>query len=288
MERTAMGRQSIMSIMCNEMMRRLQVIDDRLPLTEMKNVIEKYVQQLVNSGYGWKQIRDICVSAIVGFKRQEINRKTHKRPKYRSGQQSLKTRMDKKLNEKVNWFRRNKMKNNAPVNEKPKCRWQHYRSRKPKIGALEEECKLKESVPPKAVLFVQNTKDSELANQIKELIQTLKPWTGINLKIVERGGDKVQDLLHKSNPWCEQDCERKSCHTCETSVNSEKSEFKDCTKRSIIYKTWCHTCLVKEQKALRRNYDVFEDESDLVNLFKDEIKRKIIREKSRRHNKRRF
>ena len=44
MERTAMVKQSIMSIMCNELMRRLQVIDENLPLKETINVVEKYVQ----------------------------------------------------------------------------------------------------------------------------------------------------------------------------------------------------------------------------------------------------
>ena len=97
-----------MSIMSNELMRRLQVIDDGLPLEETVNVVEQYVQQLINSGYGWKQTRDICVSALLGYKRQEIMRKRHNRPKYRSGQQSLRSRMDKKLNEKFNWFKKKK------------------------------------------------------------------------------------------------------------------------------------------------------------------------------------
>ena len=132
MERTAMGRQSIMSIMSNELMRRLQVIDESLHLQETINIVEKFVQQLVNSEYSWKSIREICVSALTGFKRQEIRRKLNKKPKFRSGQQSLKSRIDKKLNEKFNWFKRKKKeafedlkmdKNNET--EKNKSRWQH-------------------------------------------------------------------------------------------------------------------------------------------------------------------
>ena len=108
----------------------------------MINVIEKYVQQLVNSGYSWKQIRDVCVSAIIGFKRQEKTRILKNKPKYRSGQQSLKTRIDKKLNEKFNWFKKKKMGKEARKIEieveKMKNRWQHYRKRKPNIKALED------------------------------------------------------------------------------------------------------------------------------------------------------
>ena len=65
-ERTAMGKHSIMSIMSNELMRRLQVIDERLDISETFDVVEKYVQQLVNSEYNWTQIRDMCYSALIG------------------------------------------------------------------------------------------------------------------------------------------------------------------------------------------------------------------------------
>ena len=54
-----MGKQAIMSIMTNELIRRLQVIDDKLDISEKMLVIEKYVQQLINSEYNWRQIREI-------------------------------------------------------------------------------------------------------------------------------------------------------------------------------------------------------------------------------------
>ena len=280
MERTAMGRQSIMSIMTNELMRRLQVIDDKLEIDETIKVVEQYIQQLINSEYNWKQIRDICVSALTGYKRQETVRKLRKLPKYRSGQQSLKSRMDKKLNEKFNWFKQSKKNLNKYCNnenikkktdqdetEKKKCRWQHYRKKKPKIAALEKEIEIKGDIEAKAVLFIQNTKDSLLANQVREMIQSLKPWTGINLKVVERAGDKIQDLLHKSNPWEDKDCERKSCHPCLSSSKSDESEFKSYTKRSIIYETWCRTCLSKDEKKLRRKETYSRRIQDLKNCI---------------------
>ena len=50
-ERTAMGRTSIMSIMTNELMRRLLVLDEGLDISEKIEVVEKYTRQLVNSEY---------------------------------------------------------------------------------------------------------------------------------------------------------------------------------------------------------------------------------------------
>ena len=44
----------------------------------------------------------------------------------------------------------------------------------------------------------------------------------------------------------------------------EESPFKDCTKRSVIYQTWCKTCLRKEEKKK----DIFEEETvGIAELF---------------------
>ena len=48
------------------------------------------------------------------------------------------------------------------------------------IIALEKELEVRQ--PAKAVLFVQYTKNSELAGQIKEMIESLRPWTRIGMK----------------------------------------------------------------------------------------------------------
>ena len=75
------------------------------------------------------------------------------------------------------------------------------------------------------------------------MVQKLKPWTNLNLKIVERAGVKLQDLLHKSDPWANSDCHRENCFTCSSSHKSEAGEYKNCHTRSIVYGTWCQTCL---------------------------------------------
>ena len=100
MERTAMGRQAVMSIMTNELTRRLQVLDEKLVKTEVIAVIDKYVQQLKKCGFNWKQTRDIVVSSIKGRERKEKLRKKKNIPRYRTGKQSLDARVSKKLTEK--------------------------------------------------------------------------------------------------------------------------------------------------------------------------------------------
>ena len=49
------------------------------------------------------------------------------------------------------------------------------------------------------VLFVQHTTNSELAKRMRKRLELLEKVGYIKLKIVERTGDKIVDLVHKSN-----------------------------------------------------------------------------------------
>ena len=81
------------------------------------------------------------------------------------------------------------------------------------------------------------------------MIQQLRPWTSINMKVVERAGDKLEDILCKSNPWDSSDCKRENCFTCESSVGQEKEKIKNCRQRSVIYETWCESCKLKRKNG---------------------------------------
>ena len=96
------------------------------------------------------------------------------------------------------------------------------------------------------------------------MIQKLKPWTGINLKVIERVGEKLEDLIHQSNPWENVDCNRVDCFTCQSSARSEDMKFKSCKKRSVVYQTWCQTCL--DIKKLNDKPDCELDCEPSVNL----------------------
>ena len=52
----------------------------------------------------------------------------------------------------------------------------------------------------KAVMFIPYTKHSELAMRLREGEEKLETMTGYRMKIVERGGTTLVDMLHKSNP----------------------------------------------------------------------------------------
>ena len=153
--------------------------------------------------------REIIVSGLVGYTRKMKRKVRDNIPKYRSGQFSLRYRVNKKLTEKYNWFKSIKVNDETEDNgenvnklsKQSKCKWNHYRKKSTPIEAL-EKVKQKDS-PAQAVLFVQYTDNGELASRIRDVVQQLRPWTGINIKIVERVGQKLEDGLHKSKTFGE-------------------------------------------------------------------------------------
>ena len=126
---------------------------------------------------------------------------------------------------KSNWFKRRKKSDEIDQNNEKKDenkrenKWNHYSKKKPPINVLQNEEKDIAYEPAKAVIFVQNTLNGGLAQELRKVIQALKPWTGLSLKVVERAGDKLEDILHNSNPWEDTDCCREMCLTCNTSTS---------------------------------------------------------------------
>ena len=224
MERTSMSRQSLYSILSNELNRRLEVLDEKISKEEMVEVVDKFIQQLVNSEFKPKQIREIVISGLTGYSRKEERRKRLGKPKYRSGKDSLETRVEKKLTEKYNWFRnvkKKKEKDDDINNERDTKRDEEgsdniirkFKQNK-ETGRMDKSKKEEAEEMPKSVLFVQNTLESALAKKLKRMILELKPWTRINIKVVERSGERLEDILHRSDPWEKRDCERKDCMPC--------------------------------------------------------------------------
>ena len=105
---------------------------------------------------------------------------------------------------------------------------------------------------PKSILFVQHTPDSGLAKELRKMIQDLKPWTRISIKVVERAGERLEDILHKSNPWEGIDCGRDDCLLCLSSSKEERKSGIDCTKRNVVYETWCQTCRDIKKKEIEK------------------------------------
>ena len=82
----------------------------------------------------------------------------------------------------------------------------------------------------------------------------MKEISGWQYKVVERAGDSLVDLLHKADPWAGQDCLRQQCMLCKTKLKTGKQLNQDCTKRNIIYETWCINCYEEDKKLIEEEY----------------------------------
>ena len=75
----------------------------------------------------------------------------------------------------------------------------------------------------------------------------LIPAGCIKIKIVERTGDKIVDLLHRSNAWADSDCERSDCIVCDSAENDAKKG--SCKIRGVTYEVYCKNC-EKEKESV--------------------------------------
>ena len=86
-------------------------------------------------------------------------------------------------------------------------------------------------------MFVPHTPGSALAKKLRENEEHLVKITGTKVKIIERTGTKIQDLLTRSNPWKGADCERQNCLLCFTKCKTEKKiKAKIATKEMLCTK----------------------------------------------------
>ena len=107
----------------------------------------------------------------------------------------------------------------------------------------------------KAVMFVPYTHGSRLAKKLREAEVTLEDQTGYRLKIVERAGRRLEDMLHKSDPWEGTLCGRPKCLPCKTKKETGKYQTQSCVKRNAVYETWCVTCAGKEMTGMDEDED---------------------------------
>ena len=105
-----MSNQSKFSINTNELRRRLEVLHETISIAERISIIDKYTQQLRNSGYDRNQISEMIISALKGYHRKENERKKDRKPKFRHGKDTVMTQNRKKLIENVTWFKNTKNK----------------------------------------------------------------------------------------------------------------------------------------------------------------------------------
>ena len=101
-----------------------------------------------------------------------------------------------------------------------------------------------------SVLFTPHTEFSTLAKRWRKKLEVLENVSNIKIKVVERTGSKLTDILHKSNPCDDNYCNREDCLICNTTLLEHKKGL--CKKRNVIYETYCITCHKNEMYESER------------------------------------
>ena len=147
------------------------MMDEGIQTEEKIEKIDQYTQQLYNSGYAWPQIRDIIVSSLKGLQKLELKRREKGENKYRTGEQSLESRIRKKLTETTEWYKKTEeekieeknTEENRAYKEKTwrewrkKKKWKRIFNREKNDGKESE--KKEEGEKLQGILFVAHTKN---------------------------------------------------------------------------------------------------------------------------------
>ena len=252
MARSAMSSQQKIQILANELTRRVSNINVKNNKQEAyDSVVEQFTQELKNSEFNHKNAREIVMSGLRGFKNKVSRRINKNEDFYRAAHKTAHLRARKKLVARETWYKEQEKSAQPSQDEACSTRSTLGRSATRSLSKAEykNNDKNKQESKIKAVMFVPHTPGSELARKLRENEENLVKITKTKVKIIERAGTKLQDLLTRSNPWKGSDCMRTNCILCFTKSRTEKNKSQDCHQRNIVYETRCLNC---EEQELNR------------------------------------
>ena len=198
---------------------------------------------------------------------------------YRSAASTLSSRCRRELLANVTWYKKRKREEGEEEGEEEGG--DRYGRRKIQKKENGEKAQPVSNQPAKAVMFTPYTTQSILAKRMREAEEKLLSLTGYKIKIVERAGSSLEDLLHRADPWQGRDCGRENCLLCTTKNNTGKNLTLDCIRRSLCYEIWCRKCEKDGEWEIKREEN---DEKKKETLKKEMKLHKYIGETSRSRN----
>ena len=90
------------------------------------------------------------------------------------------------------------------------------------------------------VLFAPRTDGGRLVERLRQQEEIISKQCGHRVKIVERAGSKLQDLLTRSDPFTGGDCGRPKCYPCLGKAVSLK--WMPCWRVNVTYAAECFRC----------------------------------------------
>ena len=231
-ERTAMGEDSKVQIVSNDLIRRLQNNSESLGVEAKLQIVDEYSQKLANSGYKGEQLKKIICNGIKGYENKLRRCQREGRKLHRSSVDSQGARVRKKLLAKANWFK--KKKKNDDLGAQTRTQGGPGIS---DLGSINHN--RGEELKVKSILFVEQTPNGELAKRLRETLKSMEPTLGFRIKVVERAGQKLGSKFPLTQLWSGNKCGHQDFTTCE---QGGEGELPQCTQKSLVYENLCVTC----------------------------------------------
>jgi hypothetical protein len=195
------------TILTQECLRRLRNTKVELGEKCRNRHLNNFMVKLKNSGYNEKFRLEILDSALKAFEKMlEEDRKGIK-PLYRTREWNKEEREAMKKDKKHNWYN----------NEK------------------------KTKIKYKSVLFVPPTPGGVLTKELKKREAEINRFESNRIKIVEKGGENIESILSKKDPFRKESCSKDFCPICKSCKNSEKIKNL-CNTNNVGYRWICNTC----------------------------------------------
>ena len=198
------------TILTQECLRRLRNTKVELGKEVQRKHLNQFMVKLKNSGYSKKLRKEVLDSALNAFDRMIEDDLNGVKPLFRSKEWNYEDRQKAKLDKKRNW-------------------WNSDRSK----------------IKYTSVLFVTPTPGGVLAKMLREREADLNKNSKERIKIVEKGGLKIKDILCSKNPFQNNKCSQKTCPLCTGSkyVEAVKGENKyHCSSNNVGYRWNCLKC----------------------------------------------
>ena len=202
---SAINNNSKRTILTQECLRRLRNTKIELGEDVKNEHLNRFMLKMKNSGYTQNFRTQILKSALNAFEKMVEEDRIGTKPLYRKRTWNEENRLQEKEAKRKNWYKTgNKSEKNY-----------------------------------KSVLFVPPTPGSILLREIRNREEELNKHSSERIKIVEKGGIKMEKMLINKNPFKNEKCQEKWCPLCK----GEYGDFKiACNTNNTGYRWVCKTC----------------------------------------------
>ena len=198
------------TILTQEGLRRLRNTKIELGPTIQKKHLNQFMVKVKNSGYDAKFRMEILKSILKAFDKMVEDDENDVKPLYRCKDWNAEERALLKAKKKFNWWNTDKSK-----------------------------------IQFKSVLFVTPTPGGVLLKALQKREEELNKNDDERVKMVEKGGIKMKDMLGSKDPFEKSNCSEKSCPLCTKSdlidINSDDIKIQ-CNTNNVGYRWVCQTC----------------------------------------------